>query len=105
MPEFLHVGVPTKDIQENETYLEGLNVYVTNPDDHPYKYEFLRFEKCSPLPAIMQVQPHVAFKVDSIEEELKNVQEVIVEPFAADENTTIVFVIKDNVIFELLEVK
>ena len=68
--EFLHIGVPTKEVQSKETYVEALKVHITNPDDHEYKFEYLRFEPCSPLPAIMQVNPHVAIKVDNMKEAL-----------------------------------
>lgn len=101
--EFLHVGVPTKNIHPNETYVEALKVHITNPDDHKFNFEYLRFEKGSPLPSIMQEQPHVAIKVDSIVEYAKDA-EVIVEPFAAGDDMRLAFIVKDGVIFELMEV-
>jgi catechol 2,3-dioxygenase-like lactoylglutathione lyase family enzyme len=104
MAKFMHVGVPTSKVQENETYLEDLKVYVTSPDNHELKFEYLRYEEGTPLPEAMQKNPHVAFQVDSIEEMSKGA-EIIVEPFQADENTKIAFIVKDGVVFELMECK
>jgi hypothetical protein len=103
--EFLHIGVPTKKVQPDETYAEGMKVHLTNPDVHDMKFEYLRFEPGSWLPAIMQVTPHIAVKVDSIQEALGKCDEVLVEPLAVSETTTIAFAIRDNVIFEFTEMK
>jgi len=104
MLKFMHVGVPTNEVKSNETYLGDLKVYITNPDEHRLKFEYLRFEDGSPLPEIMQKNPHVAFQVDSIAETSEG-GEVIVEPFDADENTKIAFVVIGGVVFELMECK
>lgn len=103
--EFLHIGVPTKKVQPNETYAEGMKVYLTNPDEHEMKFEYLRFEPGSWLPPIMQVTPHIAVKVDSVKDELAKCEEVLVEPMQADENTIMAFGIRDGVIFEFTEIK
>lgn len=102
--EFLHIGVPTTKVQENETYLEALKVYVTNPDKHPFKYEYLRFEQDTPFPEIMRKNPHVAYKVSDMAPYLK-MGDVIVEPFQAGPDMRIAFIIVDEVILEILEQK
>jgi glyoxylase I family protein len=103
--EFVHIGVPTKKVQANETYVEGMKVHLTNPDEHEMKFEYLRFEPGSWLPAIMQIQPHIAVKVDSIQAELGKCEEVLVEPMAINESLCIAFAIRDGVIFEFMEMK
>lgn len=102
--KFVHIGVPTTEIQEGETYLEPLKVFVTNPDDHEYKFEYLRYESGTPLPLEMQHQPHIAIKVDSIEAEKKKMDRVIFDTFDAGD-INIAFAMKDGVIFELIEDK
>lgn len=104
MNVFMHVGVPTTKEQPNEIYSEDLKVYITDPEKHPLKFEYLRFEENTPLPEIMQNNPHIAFKVDSIEEMAKGAK-ILVEPFCVDENTQIAFILKENVVFELMEKK
>ncbi|MEG1254826.1 hypothetical protein [Clostridium sp.] len=102
--EFVHIGVPTKKVQENETYIEGMKVYVTDPENHDYKFEYLRFDEDSWMPKKMQGNPHIAIKVHSIEEELKKCEEILVEPTKVNENTTLCFAVRDGVIFELMEI-
>ena len=99
--EFLHIGAPTKEVQAGETYVESLKVHITNPDAHEYKVEYLRFEPCSPLPAIMQVTPHVAIKVDNMKEALSKCQEILVQPTEMGD-MMMAFGIRDGVIFEFM---
>ena len=54
---FKHFGVPTQTVQENETYIEGAKVYVTDPDANAYKIEFVRCEAGCPMPEIIQTKP------------------------------------------------
>jgi glyoxylase I family protein len=103
--EFVHIGVPTKNVQPNETYVEGMKVHLTNPDEHEMKFEYLRFEPGSWLPAIMQVNPHIAVKVASLQVELAKCEEVLVAPLDVNENLSIAFAIRDGVIFEFMEMK
>lgn len=103
--EFVHIGVPTKTPQPGETYVEGLKVHLTDPEQHDYKFEYLRFEPESCMPGEIQVFPHIAIKVDSIAEELKKCQEVLVAPMPIDDKLTICFAKRDGVIFELMEMK
>ncbi len=103
--EFMHIGVPTKKVQPNETYAEGMKVHLTNPDEHEMKFEYMRFEPGSWLPAIMQITPHIAVKIDSIEQELAKCQEVLVEPLDVNEGLRIAFGMRDGVIFEFMQMK
>ncbi|MCT4509416.1 MAG: hypothetical protein N4A48_11815 [Tepidibacter sp.] len=100
--EFMHIGVVTDKVQKDEIYAEDIKVYITEPEASEFKFEYLRFEENSPLPEIMQKNPHVAFKVDKLEDYLEKNQ-VIVEPFMADENLKIAFIIKDGLILELMQ--
>ena len=103
--EFMHIGVPTKTPQPGETYVEGLKVHLTQPDAHEYKFEYLRFEPGSCMPAEVQLLPHVAIRVDNLTDELKKCQEVLVPPMAVDEHLTICFAKRDGVLFELMQMR
>jgi len=104
LSEFHHFGVPTRTKQENETYLEGARVYITDPERHPYKVEFLRFEPDSPLPEAVRTQPHAAFVVDNLDEALKG-QDVIILPFDATEALRVAFIQDGDAVIELMEKK
>ena len=43
MRQFHHMGLPTDDRQAKEVWVEATRVWVTAPEDHPYKVEFLRY--------------------------------------------------------------
>ena len=101
--KFVHIGVPTKEVKPGETYVEGMKVHVTSPDEHPYKFEYLRFDADTWLPKCMQENPHIAIEVPSIAEEIKKADEILVEPVAVDEHLTLCFAVFEGVIFELME--
>ncbi len=102
MAQFHHVGVPVSTPQDNETYIEGGKVHLTDPDAHPYRVEYLRFESDSPMPRDVQTQTHAAFMVDSIEEALKG-QNVIIEPYDATEELRIAFINDRGAVIELMQ--
>ena len=99
---FHHYGVPTSAKHDNETYIEGGKVYATNPEAHPYRVEFLRFEADSPLPEAVRTQPHAAFIVDSLDDALKG-QEVVIPPFDATPQFRVAFINDGGALIEVME--
>lgn len=104
MRDFDHVGLPTDDVQPNEMWVEQTRVWVTNPKDHPYKVEFLRYEPDSPVTGPVRDQPHIAFQVDNLEEAIGD-SPVLLGPFHANEFVRVVFVHRDGAVFEFMESK
>jgi hypothetical protein len=100
--EFHHFGVPTKTKQANETHIEGAKVYVTDPDAHPYRIEFVRCEPGCPMPEIVQTTPHAAYCVDNLEAAVEG-HEVVVPPTAIDESLRIAFIKDGDALLELME--
>ncbi len=100
--EFHHYGVPTNVKGASEVYIEGAKVFVTDPDSHPYRIEFLRFEDGSPLHEAVQKNPHAAFVVPNLDEALKG-QNVIIPPFDATAELRCAFVDDGGAILELME--
>ena len=103
--EYLHVGIPVTDKKEGMVYNEDMKLWMTNPDDYDFKIEYLKFEEGTPFPSIMHKNPHIAYKVDNMENYLQDADSIIVEPVNLDEKTRIAFIIKDDVIIELYEEK
>ena len=102
--QFHHLGVPVDSTQENETYIEGGKVYITDPETHPYRVEYLRFEADSPMPQDVQTKAHAAFVVDSIDAALQG-QNVIIDPFDATDTLRVAFINDHGAIIELMEEK
>jgi hypothetical protein len=98
-----HFGVPASAKQENETYYEDIKTYGTNPDDHPYAVEFLRFEEGCPLPKEIQTMCHAAFVVEDLDEAMKG-HKVVMEPFAVSDTLKCAFVMDDRALIELMQI-
>ena len=102
MSMFHHYGVPTNVKQEGETYIEGAKVFVTDPERHPYRIEFLRFEENSPMHEEIINKPHAAFIVDDLKTALEG-KNVIVEPFDATESLRVAFINDNGAVIELMQ--
>lgn len=102
MRKFHHIGLPTEEKQPGEVYVEDTKVWVTSPDDHPYRVEYLRFEPDSPVSGPLRDMAHVAFEVDDLAAALEG-EEVILEPFEPLEGLTVAFIMKDGAVFEFMK--
>jgi len=102
MKTFHHIGMPTTEPQPNETYVEDTKVWVTRPENHPMRVEFLRFEEDSPVTGPLRDLPHVAFRVDDIRAELEG-EDVILEPFSPMDGLEVAFFMKDDAVFEYMQ--
>lgn len=102
MRKFHHIGLPTEEKQPGEVYVEDTKVWVTSPDDHPYRVEYLRFEPDSSVSGPLRDMAHVAFEVDDLKAALEG-EEVILEPFEPLEGLTVAFIMKDGAVFEFMK--
>ncbi len=104
MREYHHIGIPIQTQRKNETYLEDYRVYVSGYEESPYGVEWMRFEPDSPLPELVQTVPHVAFRVDDLEAELKG-KEVLIEPNSPSEGVRVAFIVNNGAPIEFIEIK
>lgn len=102
MREFDHVGLPTDDKQPGEMYVEETKVWVTDPNAHPYKVEFLRYEPDSPVTGPVRELPHIAYRVDDLDKAMEG-EEIVLGPFNATETLRVVFIHKDGAVIEFME--
>ncbi len=102
MRKFHHIGLPTDEKQPNEMWVEDTRVWVTDPDDHPYKVEFLRYEPDSPVTGPIRDLPHICFVTDDYKREIEG-KEVILGPFRPDDTRWVVFVLQDGIAFEYMQ--
>ena len=101
--EFSHVGIVTDEPKEGEIFVEATRVWITDFTKHPFHVEWLRFEPDTPLSGPVRMGPHVAYRVDSIEEASRGMK-VLLEPFHPLENLTVgFFESTDGAVIELME--
>lgn len=102
MREFDHIGLPVAGKQPEEMYVEATKVWVTDPLRHPQRIEYLRFEPDSPVGGPVRELPHVAFRVDDLDAEIKDA-EILLGPFQPTGTLRVVFVRKDGAVWEFME--
>lgn len=102
-----HFGLPTETPQAHETWVEGGRLWISNPNLHPQRVEWLRFadEPASEEDAAFRASPHIAYTVDDIDvaiagkEIVKPAREIGEPPFAHA-----AFTREDGIIVEYLQI-
>ena len=105
--EYMHIGIPVLNKKPNMVYNEWGGFWVNESvDAYDYKIEYLKFEEGTRFPEILSKQPHVAYKVDSLEKYIADADSVICGPMQAnDQGDQLAFVWKDGAILELSQPK
>lgn len=101
MRKFNHVGIPTTIKKENEIYVEGMKLFLTDFSKSDNKIEFLRFEADSQMPEILKTHAHLAYEVPSLENAMKD-KKVVLEPFQGGEGLMCAFIEEEGVAIELM---
>jgi len=101
MREYHHLGIPTGVKRENETYLERFDTWVSGFDSSPYGVEWMRFGPACPLPELVRTVPHVAFRVDDLNAELKG-KDVLIEPNSPSKGLVVAFIVDNGAPIELM---
>lgn len=99
---FHHIGLPTEDPQADETYVEETKVWVTDPADHSYRVEYLRYEQDSPVTGPLREKAHVAYRVDDLAAALEG-KELLLEPFTPMPGLSVAFFEEDGVVIEYMQ--
>ena len=102
---FDHVGLITDEKKEDEFYYAPNKVWITDSEKHPYKIEWLRYEKDTPVKNQVRTQSHIGYMVDSLEAASKGLK-LILGPMVINEHKTVGFYeCADGAIIELMEIK
>ncbi len=100
--KYHHLGIPTKEKHDGETYLEEFKVYVSGYDTSPFKIEWIRFEENSPTPELVKTIPHVAFEVDDLLKAIEG-KEVLIEPNSPSPGVMVAFVVNNGAPIEFIQ--
>ena len=75
--EFNHVGIPTDQDLEWDTYLEAIKVHIMEYENDPFGIEWMKFEEGAPFPECICKRPHVAFKIANFDEVIKKFKLIV----------------------------
>ena len=77
--KYHHLGIPSKEKREYETYFPHLKLSCVPGTSNAYGVEWTRFDEDADYPEIVKEYAHVAFEVDSLEQAIEG-EQVVVEP-------------------------
>ena len=100
--KYHHLGIPTKEKHDGETYLEEFKVYVSGYDTSPFKIEWMRFEENSPTPELVKTIPHVAFEVDYLLKAIEG-KEILIKPNSPSPGVMVAFVVNNGAPIEFIQ--
>ena len=102
--QFDHVGIVTTQKKPDEIFIAPTRVWITDFQKHPYRVEWLRYEPDSPVTGPVRERPHVAYRVESIDEAAKGLK-VLIEPFDVEFAVVAFFETADGAVVEFMEYK
>jgi hypothetical protein len=101
--EFDHVGLCTFEKKGEEDWVEATKVWVTNPKKHPFNVEWLRYADDSTVEKSFKERPHIAYRVDNLEEASKGMK-VLLAPFEVGGFLKVgFFEYKDGTVIEFMQ--
>jgi len=100
---FHHIGIPTTERKEGETYSADSKLFITEIDHHPYRVEWLRFEPDSPMPELIQTIAHIAFEVNDLQKAIEG-KEILVQPKTMAGGHRIAFIVEGGAPIEFVQV-
>ena len=106
MMKYVHTGMPTSQEKKWAGYAAEIGVHFTNPDTDNYGIEWLKFDADSPMPKMVQTNPHTAFQVDDLDAALVG-KKILLPPttLALFPGLTIAFIDHDGAIIELSQMR
>ncbi|HPA20316.1 MAG TPA: hypothetical protein PLU30_21380 [Verrucomicrobiae bacterium] len=102
--QFDHIGIVTSERHEGERFVPATRAWVTDFTRHPFRVEWLRFEPDSPVRGPVRERPHVAYRVDDIEEAAVGM-ETLLEPFDAGPRIVGFYSSADGAVIEFVKYK
>ena len=103
---FHHVGLRAIEPQPDEDYVAPSKCWVTNPNRHPNRIEYLRYAHDSPIAPEFMDAPHVAYAVDELAPHLEG-KDVYLAPFDVGDPpfATVAFTRENGLFVEYMQFK
>ena len=100
---FDHIGVITEEPQGGETFVDATRVWVTNPRQHPFHVEYLRYEPDTTVTGPVRDFPHVAYRVDDVDAAIAG-RELLLGPFTVGDGfCRVAFVLIEDAVVEFMQ--
>lgn len=96
-----HMGLPSKEKRTGERYSPTMKMY-TSGGEAPWRVQYHRFEDGCPLHPLLQSKPHVAFKVDSIDEAIDG-KHVLLAPYFPMKDFRVAVIEEHGAVIEFIE--
>ncbi len=100
--EYHHTGVPTTEVKAGEKYSSTFKMYTSGGQDSEFRVQYHRFEEDCPLHPLIKSKPHIAFKVNDLEQAIKG-KEVILEPYEPFSGFKVAMIAEEGVPIEFIE--
>jgi hypothetical protein len=100
--EFDHIGVPAAAKRDGMRFLESKRLWLSSPANHAYRVEWLWYEDDSPEAELIRTVPHVAYRVESLEEAMAR-ERMIAEPFDVFGEVRVSFIEVDGAPVEFVQ--
>lgn len=90
-----HMGIPTTQKRPGERYSSTFKMYTSGGGNSEFRVQYHRFEHESPLHIAIKTIPHVAFKVDNMDEAIKG-KNVILGPYFPLEGFRVAIILDED---------
>jgi hypothetical protein len=97
--QFNHIGIPVPEKKPDMMYFESIKCWATDPEKTHGRVEYLYFEPESPVTEPVLSEPHVAFRVENLEEEIQG-KDCVVGPMELPEGVKLAFFYVDGCLTE-----
>ncbi|OHB79489.1 MAG: hypothetical protein A2V98_02410 [Planctomycetes bacterium RBG_16_64_12] len=103
MRAFHHIGIPVGEKTPEMVYYESIQCWATDPDSTSGRIEYIFFEPGTPITEPVLSQPHVAFRVENLHDEIQGKQ-CVLGPIKLPEGVEVAFFYVDGCLTEYHQV-
>jgi hypothetical protein len=100
--EFDHIGVPAPAKRDGMRFLESKRLCLTSRAEPRFPVEWLWYEDGNAEAELVRTMPHVAYRVESLEDALEG-HRIVAEPFDAFGEVRVSFIEVDGAPLEFVE--
>lgn len=99
--EYHRVGIPVTEPRQGERYSSVMDMY-TSGGELPGRIQYHRFGPNCPLDKLIQTVPHIAYKVEDLEEIIKG-KNILLGPYFPLEEFKVAIVEENGAVIEFIE--